>query len=112
MEERDALIATALAQTRTNLDRLSGRHARHYRIRRRLCLTRFTNSYRFQVSSGYVQCVLHPNLPRRACRYYAGTRGNPLVHRGAQQEDQAYHRRGDGALWFTEIIGKIERITT
>ncbi len=58
MEERDALIATPLAQTRTNLDRLFGRHARHCGMRRRLCLiclTRFTNSYRFQASSGYVQ---------------------------------------------------------
>jgi hypothetical protein len=30
MEERDVLIATTLAQTRTNFDRLYSRHARHY----------------------------------------------------------------------------------
>jgi hypothetical protein len=38
MEERDVLIATTLAQTRTNFDRLYSRHARHYGMRRQLCL--------------------------------------------------------------------------
>ncbi len=126
MEERDALIASMLAQTGTNHNRLSGLHAPHYRKRRRLCLiccTCFRNSYRFRASAGYVQCVLHPNLPRtRGFPEELGNKIGRITPGGHITEYSLLTPNArpygitpglDGALWFTEYAtNEIGRIST